>query len=97
MSTHPSEIKITMDLHTLGELAAHIAHSFADHRGIEIDASDFPVIAEAAWEHVKFMHDRAEFARSAAADIAALEEVPVTPVTRLPVPDEYERRMQGPS
>ena len=63
---------MTFDLAGLGELSAAIVRAFAELKGVEVDDADYEVVARATWERVKFMHDRAEFARSTLDDLEKL-------------------------
>jgi hypothetical protein len=68
-----SAIHVTMDLETLGELTGAIAYDLARRKDFELTQDDLVESCRAAWRHVLHMHDRADFARAALADIAAIE------------------------
>lgn len=58
------KISVLMDLATLGEFASMVVMDFADSKGIEVEDDDCELIANSALESLRFLNDRAEFARS---------------------------------
>ncbi len=79
------DITVLLDLPRLGELIAHVAHTLCELREIELpdlESQEMRTLAISGWRHVCFMADRAEFAQSVEADLAALDEpVPQVDVT----------------
>lgn len=75
-SARVTDYLVLMGIGDVGELSSIVAHAFAEHRGLRLEEEDYPVIAQAALDALRMMHERAEFARSVTRDLKELETQP---------------------
>lgn len=76
--TRPEDIVIHLDLERFGELVGRVCSELCRVRGIEefdVHSDEAKHMCIDAWRYVCHMADRAEFVRSAQADLEKLDEL----------------------